>query len=1388
MKALFRKALLPELDSLAGTTGSVNRHPKTREEEQENMEESVTDSLAMLGAPANFGSKRGNTKQAPSSSSAGLMGLIDVDTRRTGGTKKQHAKGTTTLASGLVRCVGRPSSRNDISSTGTSTCAGDSLGNLGATKAIARTSTRRTVDESIEGGVLMSLGNLSLQSASRGPNRSNKTTLAAKVPHQPQPQQSSSQPSDSLARSSENTASGGLLGFALGTFMTHRNKNVKQSRQAVFPKQSRPGPRERRRSRSQTPSRHEIAVQSVLSKQNWQGRRERRRSRSQTPSKYEIAVPQPQPTQQGLGGFVDEPTKAKFSSRVSDGGELGALVSDAPKSKLKIFPKQSRQGRSERRRSYSQKPTKYESAVPQPQPLQQGLGAFVDEATKANLTGEVDDGGELSDLVRDAPHSKLKAVGAQQNGRAGRTKRQDALFRVHKRENAKSAPAGGLMAAFASIFVDDASSSNSKPAENDVVEEQPASIFVDDASSSNSKPEANDVVEVQPMKQTKRQEVPALMQSQQEKVLNPPTIDGLGASTAAANKGEQQKTTVSRVSRSFAKGPTKKKGAGYVANNNKKERVGVLQSPKASKRPSKRLATEVPATSPTSSGAALKRRDEKKTPSKFESVDLKQTVPGRFQSFKQPDIRKSDHKKEVQNDGVSKAAQEKSAAASPQTKADGLYSNSMSPISEVGGDGFCNDTAETPFDDTPQPRQMRSAPPIAGVKGDDWCSENVPDLVAIGSNLTSASYAETAQDEFCNDTFVDAMEIDDHLSATPKKASTPQDDTSVAKSASKEPFTDAAGTTFVSTPQPRHVRSVPPSAGVKGDDCCNDSFSDLVAIESNLPSTTYEQVYTDQDDSSITKSVSKEPSPNPPSNDPADTPQSKGVRSMSPISEAGGYSPMVTELEGTDLFSDTEDMEVQSKQESATSKPVDPCPTRETTRSRRSSRTRAQPDRFGANKGSTDDAASPQRSGIVSTLFKARTQTKSITAICRGETDDTTLKKNERGKRAATKETKQPTSSDSPCATGENVPVARRSRRARVEPNRLGDYADISDDKAIFTEAPTLPRSDAEEDKAGRRSGVGAGISDKGIRSDASEREGQNIVSRRTSRPREEPARFGERVNFTADQVETICPPEALLSSLDVGTHKNAPGFPVIERKMPCMKKPASRPESISTDSWSSLEVKKLREAQGKADSLSDTFWSDVAVHVGEKSALECRDKWFSLVQTPNPRQARKKKNATKKPPPEAVYDEDDIFNSTPMRGDLDGGAPNQGSPMKVDFGSAIKVDGTNAAAHISSKYEGASNPIDFQPRAGYKSYLQGMRRDVSRNQKENKSKKTQGKSKKGPKYLSEAVYEQDVDMNARLTPGGTLKVKSMAEGEDDDDFWGEMYGSEDGDEVDSFQ
>jgi hypothetical protein len=92
------------------------------------------------------------------------------------------------------------------------------------------------------------------------------------------------------------------------------------------------------------------------------------------------------------------------------------------------------------------------------------------------------------------------------------------------------------------------------------------------------------------------------------------------------------------------------------------------------------------------------------------------------------------------------------------------------------------------------------------------------------------------------------------------------------------------------------------------------------------------------------------------------------------------------------------------------------------------------------NKESTEDVASAKRSGVVSTLFKVQMQTKSITDVCRGEIDDTRQKKNEQGRRAATKE--QPTSSDFPCsATTKKIP-AHVDRDEHGETDRLGEYAD----------------------------------------------------------------------------------------------------------------------------------------------------------------------------------------------------------------------------------------------------------------------------------------------------------------------------------------------------------
>ena len=149
--------------------------------------------------------------------------------------------------------------------------------------------------------------------------------------------------------------------------------------------------------------------------------------------------------------------------------------------------------------------------------------------------------------------------------------------------------------------------------------------------------------------------------------------------------------------------------------------------------------------------------------------------------------------------------------------------------------------------------------------------------------------------------------------------------------------------------------------------------------------------------------------------------------------------------------------------------------------------------------------------------------------------------------------------------------------------------------------------------------------------------------------------------------------------------------------------------------------------------------------------------------------------------------DEDDIFNSSPMRGfslcDGEGESNNDTAAafvMDHNVGSAIKIGAKPSAdAAGSSSYDPKHSEPNFRRKAGYKQYLQNLKRDVSRAEKEAARRKGSKLVGKGPRTLSEAVYDSDVDVNVRLTPGGTLRVKSHYEDEDDD-FWGGEY---DGDE-----
>lgn len=219
---------------------------------------------------------------------------------------------------------------------------------------------------------------------------------------------------------------------------------------------------------------------------------------------------------------------------------------------------------------------------------------------------------------------------------------------------------------------------------------------------------------------------------------------------------------------------------------------------------------------------------------------------------------------------------------------------------------------------------------------------------------------------------------------------------------------------------------------------------------------------------------------------------------------------------------------------------------------------------------------------------------------------------------------------------------------------------------------------------------------------------------------------------------------------------------------------------SSSDDDWSPKELERLSSAMAKVDPTSETFWYTVALLVNDRTESECRSKWFSVAKTPMPKLS--KKEARQQNDKEHSDDEDDIFNSSPMRGFLlpDNGIQDSATVfIDENVGSAIKVKGKtsgNTAGSIST------NMSSFRPRVGYKMYLQNLRRDVSRAEKADAGRKVAAKTK-GPRAISEAVYDADVDVNARLTPGGTLKVKSQFEDEEDD-FWAADYDGGDEEEM----
>jgi hypothetical protein len=236
---------------------------------------------------------------------------------------------------------------------------------------------------------------------------------------------------------------------------------------------------------------------------------------------------------------------------------------------------------------------------------------------------------------------------------------------------------------------------------------------------------------------------------------------------------------------------------------------------------------------------------------------------------------------------------------------------------------------------------------------------------------------------------------------------------------------------------------------------------------------------------------------------------------------------------------------------------------------------------------------------------------------------------------------------------------------------------------------------------------------------------------------------------------------------------------------------PATEP-SFGGMEWTKDEVNLLRTAHKIIDPKSVSFWQDVAERLEPRSASECREKWFSLINTPIARPKRKQGGAQSGADIAAnavSFEEDDIFNSTPMRTLFAAADDSQvlqvssgttgilGSLSHLSFGSAIKVG--NAKAAVGSRMVST-----LHSKAGYKTYIKGIRRDANRASKTHIHKKNKaGASSTMPssRKISEKFRQDEVAMDGQLSPGGTLKVRKLGGDtpDEDDQFYDEEMDDE---------
>ena len=211
--------------------------------------------------------------------------------------------------------------------------------------------------------------------------------------------------------------------------------------------------------------------------------------------------------------------------------------------------------------------------------------------------------------------------------------------------------------------------------------------------------------------------------------------------------------------------------------------------------------------------------------------------------------------------------------------------------------------------------------------------------------------------------------------------------------------------------------------------------------------------------------------------------------------------------------------------------------------------------------------------------------------------------------------------------------------------------------------------------------------------------------------------------------------------------------------------------ETASNLEWSDLQIGSLKQAHFKARPTSSSFWQEIAISVPNKSAGDCRDKWFSMVGTPTD---HRKKRANRV---DSIYlsssddwIEDDIFNSTPIRNaNMKKNSvrnPHAGSFEDICSSPILMNKKITTRTSVGSEHDIKEESSPFLICRQYKTYLKEVRAGI--NSKTSKLKSSIDTSRNIS--LSASFDQGDYQIEGNLTPGGTLNIVTPKEDFEDEE------------------